>query len=407
MFLILFSALILLGDLKLLSFFLILFNVYVAYSFLKDIPYFLLSLFVGYCNYSIAMGEYIFGVSIAPDTGARTDHAEAIGLYGLVVFNFLFFWVLNKNKSYHSLTMTNLDYSIGKNHFLFFILLFSVIFFIYIGIDWRRTEVYQVRISPIFEYSILLILIASFYARKDRVLAMFFVVVVLLFILADAINGGRVSSTQVLILCALVFSDKLFFIRNTKFLIPLMFFGAFFMKLLGTLRNSPDFSGTSLQVLSDSFLRNFFVFDTATFSYYAGLTMIEATNFIEWPYRIFNFVSWIFYVFFGSLLHEHEHTSAYVSLNYFVNFGGGGISSYFYFWGGWFGVIIGSLTVAFFITYLRKRATSNKIFLGLFILSIATVPRWYLYAPNSLFRPMLFLLFIMAALNMLNYLSKR
>ena len=107
------------------------------------------------------------------------------------------------------------------------------------------------------------------------------------------------------------------------------------------------------------------------------------------------------FTFLPNIFHFFKYTflggiSEYEILNsltgkYQVNYGGGLLTCYFYFWFGWLGVIFISIYIAFLYSTIKNNCENKyseyKEVLSIFIIS--TIPRWYLYMPNLLFRGIL------------------
>ena len=198
-------------------------------------------------------------------------------------------------------------------------------------------------------------------------------------------QGARVISLQPMIAYFFVFYDDLINYKKLiiSFIIVILIFT--FFGLYGDMLDS----GISLKQLTfsyliDNLLARKFTLDTSIAAYWSGLTFIECTNFIPLHDRITNFLQFLTsYLLFGA---KSGYKDVYnISREYYLHYNGGFISSYFYYWLSWPGVILVSIYVGKILKlFLYKDDNEFKKIFKIYV--VATIPRWYLYYPTALFR---------------------
>jgi hypothetical protein len=252
---------------------------------------------------------------------------------------------------------------------------------------------YEVKISPLYEYSYIIFLFAVKYANT-KLKEIFITTLAVLFIFQDTILGGRVTSLQIM----LVFAITLFYKYITiKRILLFAFVGVLFLSVIGSYRANYSYNEN---IVANTFLylkKNMFVLDTVTYAYGAGITQLYAADFISVEDRVISFYNYCINVILGSsynfseILNKETITNIPATAsNYHINYGGSVFPIYFYFWFGWLGVIISGILTSKYIAFFSKQKSElgSLIFLAI----IVTVPRWYLYSPLALFRGPLVLL---------------
>jgi hypothetical protein len=168
-------------------------------------------------------------------------------------------------------------------------------------------------------------------------------------------------------------------------------------------RSAHTLEGINLALTIENLREELFVFDTPVFAYYASATHIAAIERVPWSYRIQSFFSFIGSLFVGDT--ELSNITYFVRNNLFFNYGGGLLFTHFYFWLGMAGtIVIAAITVYLFNNLGSENSDYWKV---LSITFLYTVPRWYLYNPISLLRPIILVSVGYFLAKMINQVTRR
>ncbi len=358
----------------------ILLSLILVFKSRNSIPLMVAMLFLSYCIYSIGVGEYLVGGPLGiPLTEVKNFHIYDLTLRIVLLFMTTLAAFFPK--------VTEINPPKPKDNVVIFYILIIILVYIGIyGIDRTFSNQYTVNISPMYEYSILLFLFGYFSSGDKFFRKMILVLIMAIYIFQDYYYGGRITSLQIIILAiSTIFYEAL----NKKTALLLTIGGVFVNSLIGAYRTSFSLYGFSIWHVLLSLKDRLLVFDTPVYAYYASATHVASTELINIPFReriisFFNFVVSIF----GGGNNNSGNVTKYVSENYFINVGGGLFPTHFYFWFGWFGVIMAALVVCFIF---RKICTKNSDLYSLTaVIVISTIPRWFLYNPLTLFRMIFF-----------------
>jgi hypothetical protein len=340
--------------------------------------YFLLFLFIFYINYSISIGEFIFSHLTVPMTQVKTDAIYGQALRQLLIFNLVFLFFL-KSDDFFVLIQ---PYSKHKSSLISLIFLFFLIGIFFFGFNRAQPEsfFYTVRISPIYEYARILFLVLFVFSPKSKIFKFIVTLTLFIFSLNEIYYGGRITSIQLIFLFILISKDIQFLIKPSR-LFFVFIGGIIFAELIGSFRDLEFYDLDTIVFILSNFYKNLFVFDTATFSFYASATHIAATNSFNIFERLSFFVSFLLdtFFFFESV---YSDLTTFIGNNIYVNFGGGLIFSHFYFWFDFLGPII--LPAILVIVFNKLQPSKYNLDFYLYLSVIISSPRWYLYSPNSL-----------------------
>lgn len=331
--------------------------------------------FIAYFNYSVLVAEYLLpdlrlGASIR---GAVTLETLSIALRCMAIFLGMllplrvgvFTWRAPRIRGDFFAWVTGCAY-------LGFALLF--------GVDRSGSSIYAVRISPLYEYSFIVVAIALVASGKSRGKKSCVVSLSALLVLQDAFLGGRVTSLQILTVLGI-----LLFTRWIK--IHWMAIAATAGVILGTavgIARSTGDRGFSVAAAIDGLQHGLFVSSTATHSFYTSLTHVAAADMLSTDERASLLAAMFRQVVVGG---EGEMlVTRYISDNYFANVGGGLFYSHFYAIGGYAGVAIASGLLCLLLAWLVQGGGTRPIRPFLLVIVVASCARWYAYTPTALFR---------------------
>jgi hypothetical protein len=362
----------------------LLLSILILFKSKENLPLFLMFFFIFYCNYSITIGEYIISGSLSvPMTQVKNPEIYGITIRVVLVFMAIITLFFNSRK--FDIKKDRLE---PEEHVVAFYLTISAIIFVLLtGVNRGGSFTsYSVRITVFYEYGKLLFLFAYYFLGKSKIRKLIFVLLILIYVLQDFYYGGRVTSLQILTLFLVTLWCHKLTIKN---IISYGFLGILLSSLVSAYRSSYSIEGIRIIGTLQSLISKVFVFDTATFAYYASATHIAAAQTINYSTRLSSLWSFLTSIFIGSRTSAvTADVTAYARELGFKNYGGGLIPTHFYFWMGWIGVVLIGIIVVYLLNTLKfEENTFHKIIL---ISIIMNVPRWYLYSPNQLFRGALF-----------------
>lgn len=359
---------------------LILVSLYLIKKSIQNLPLLVMFLFIFYVNYSIAVGEYLAGGKL----GAILTGSKTVEIYGLSLrITLLFLVILALFVDFTKFTR-KFQLKIRENKPIFLIFLIGIVIIFFIGVERGARATYSVRITPLYEYSKVLTLVAFYFSGNLNKYRKILLVVTICFIFQDFYYGGRVTSLQLMIFMALTVYEKRLTHRSL-FIVSAT--GVFLMNTVSSFRANFLLSLKGLFLAVTNTFRDLFVFDTSVYAYYATATHVDAAKNTISAIRYKSFLDFGAYIFTGNS-RTGEVTSFVKQLGYF-NQGGGLFPSHFYFWLGWTGVFLAGFLVVFVINSINlSKRLHQVLFLGIVI----SVPRWYLYSPSAFFRNTLFIL---------------
>lgn len=358
----------------------LLFSILFFYKSRKNLPVSLVAFFILYCNYSIVIAEYLVGGDLSiPIYEVKTLENYGISIRSLLLFISVIAVFYNGKKV--DLSKFKL---IPKDNIIIFYSLFLILIYILLFAIGRGDLVsYSVRVSPLYEYSSLLFLFAYYFSGKSKMRVFLITCLITLFILQDFYYGGRVTSVQLIFLFLVtIFIQKLSF----KFILIGGFVGMLLQSLVSAYRASYSLDSINLINIFTDLKKGYFVFSTPIAAYYASATHVAAFQIAPLNIRLSSLFAFIISIFVGSK-NELGNVTEYVTNHYFGSIGGGIIPTHFYFWLGWAGVILISIVLVLLMNKLGGLKNDFQKLCAITV--ILTVPRWYLYSPLSLFRPLI------------------
>lgn len=337
----------------------------------------ILSVFIFYCVYSIVMGEYYFSDTLGvPMSEVSTPFIYGTTIRVLLLFLSILYFFMPK------IPESNISIKYRDNSFIYYVLCFVLVMIGYFGIDRNLSSSYTVSVSSFYEYSTILFVFAYYTSGNKRFKKFFLSVLLLVFVLQDFYYGGRVTSLQLLIILVYFMTKEWL---KPKHIYIGAGFGVVLNTFVGIYRTNFNLDHLSLTSVFESLKNNLFVFDTATYSYYASATHVASVYYglADVRTRLNSFANFLKMTITGSddLI---GNVTRFVNENYFGNVGGGVIATHFYFWLGWVGVIIAGIIIVIYLNKITK-LDSNYAQLS-FLLFVSSSPRWFLYNPLLLIR---------------------
>lgn len=303
---------------------------------------------------------------------------NSIGMKGILITSCIFYIVmlrssLNNNYQLHKPNIRNQNYIIS-----IICLIISVLSCLFGFNGSAEDGEYQSNNSPIFEYAVLFYVLAWAYGNQNKILVRYWYVCSILYIFIALLAGDRSSSFMLLFVIALNNINKL----SLKRIFLFGFLGIMLANFIGQYRIG-GIGGSIILDLASRGLKTLFM-DTAAQSYYTSLTIYEYNETISNQLQLFG--GWVISLFSGGLFIDRESINlAYLASMYDHNGGGGLFQPYFYLFGRFVGIIIGSLLVAYIIKNVYWKWNNDYSNLLKVIIPAMSL-RWYLYSPTTFFR---------------------
>lgn len=357
------------------------FSLLLCYKARKSIPIFIASLFILYCNYSVVVGEYFTGGEL----GATFNQTKTTEIYGITIKILLLF--ISILSVFYNAKKTELEAFVinHKNNALIYYSLLAVLLYIFLfGVKRGNYSSYEVSVTPLYEYSTLLFLICYYTSGGIKLRKYIIVVFCLLFIIQDFYYGGRITSMQLIILLLMTI-----FLKRLKLKLVIMgaIVGIVLNSFVDVYRQNYSLKSTYLLDIIASLFNNYFVFNTPVFAFYSSSTHVATSQIIGFHDKAISLLQFIISIFIGSSKNMGNVT--YYSKQHFFNIGGGFLPSHFYFWLSWSGVIIAAIIMVLIFNAVGKG--KSDFWRLATVCLIYSLPRWYLYTPLSLIRPILLL----------------
>lgn len=250
-----------------------------------------------------------------------------------------------------------------------------------------HTEKFGVRgtITPLYEYALIVMILGLCFCRRDVKAIAPLLLASGWIILHGLMHGERILALQMVIVWGLYL---LLHMLSVKLIIPACVAGVLFFTIFGIFRGAEALDGNFLEITLQRLLNGGMANDTSYYAYWAGMSINRFAGITPFYERIFLFIKYIGYVFLGSVIPDVNLSWLASSANYHL--GGGWLPFYVYCWLGPIGVLLSGIGLAVLINKVTVLQRKRKFCNYLSIYLVATAPRWYLYAPATITRGVLF-----------------
>ncbi len=310
---------------------------------------------------------------------------DTIGMKSILITSVIFYLVFNahKKKIQRSINDDRIKLTIKQNSLISIVCLIGVLLICtYSFTGAVEAGEYVSNQSALYEYVILIMVIAWYYGGKKPYLAMLWVLCAAYYVLLGIMAGDRSSAFMLLTLIILY---KMHDVSVSK-IVLFCLVGIFAANTVAMFRTG-DLAGASGIGLVTQGLKSFFS-DTAAQSYYSGLTIYYYLDKIGNGVTLF--FNWILTLFTGSLFVDRSSVElSSLAFDYNPNGGGGLFQPQFFAFYGYVGVALGALLVSYIISKIYF-TWNNAYCLMLRYLIPVMCFRWYLYTPTTFFRACLF-----------------
>lgn len=363
---------------NILGFFLLVFSAGWIYKCWNNNIALLVSIFVGYCNYSIVVGVYWYPT--IRDNEYLYNQISNIRTYGigvsLLMLTMIWLWI-GTTKYKKTNTISNLIKE--ENYSSVFFLGSLVCLFVCIAEGYSVTVGSRGGSSPLYEYGVIFMLLMFYYSGKRKWTLSICFVMMLFYSLNSVMNGTRVEAlTCIFIFLFCFFKSKL----KPSAILAGMLVGILLFSIVGAIRgNWKLLEQYGFRALIDTVFKDKLVFATCTHAYFPMLCMIEEFTSFSLSNASYYLSRFLFTIFLGQSRVIDGDLISVVRKTYYHNFGGVTVGFYYV----WFSYI-GAAFYAAFINKLLSWATDKmdndnnfRCFVATYV--IASVPRWYLYGP--------------------------
>lgn len=349
----------------------------------KNIYTRVLFFFILYLNYSIIYPNFLNHIDNFFTTEIN-QYITAKSLQILCLFNCFTFVFAPLKVPKSKLTINYFESKYELNNIVVFIIIFLLIIIFFTGINRPLAKGERSDPSALYEYS-LCVFILLFYFVKNRKIIKYIEIIAILFAAQNFLYGGRISGIQFLV-CIYICR------YSYKFSLKKVFFIAFplfsIMYVIGALRANFLTGQFDLTTILHYILEGGFALDTAYAAYYTSTIFVFMSDKV--PDHIIYFIVMIAACFIG-----YQRFPQYLLQNvadkFLINYKGGVLPFYFWFYFGNLGIILISFVISRFIKAVDGICYSKSgLTKCIGVYTICHVFRWYLYTPYSLFRGSLF-----------------
>lgn len=346
----------------------------------KNWMLFIIAGVIFYSNYSIVFANYLGEIESYFTTFSH-EQVAVEGIAILLLFSMGLYLVLPKvpKKYVHCSLIKNNRYNL-----LFVIALCAVLVLIFIY-GFGRPDMTGERgtPSPIYEYSIILFIIAIYYSGKNRLLHVLLTGIMALFALQNFIFGGRITGLQLIICWFLCFYINRLTVKKA---VPIAIIGLLFLSIIGDMRASFVISLDTIKEVISRLMTKGGSLDTAYSSYFTSLTFILTKDTLSIWWRLNMFGRFLLSMVLGGSAISNSNLPAYTRA-YYLHYFGGILPYYAYFYLGIFGIVLLFLYMKIlFRLMVSTNETSSGLAKCLAIYLTTSTFRWYLYGPSQLIR---------------------
>lgn len=350
----------------------------------KNKNLFFLMTLIAFINISIAIYDMILNNLHAPlwqINNLRFTSYNFNFALSLLVSNTIFGFFIYDNNKIKTNTEIKMQNFRKNNKIICNCGCLSLLYILMLGFKFymSKNDSYVSVSNPIFEYSIMIVLLVWYYSKDYRIVNLFIKIYMIVFFCLFTILGDRSSTFMMAIMYyQLYLSTK---ISNKKLIIYVLFF-LLIGKTIGIIRTS----NTSIDLLIYNLVNKGFYVDTFSYSYYAGISFVALYSMASNKSIIG--ISYFLYQFgikFGNYWNISVVAKELSPLLY--NQGGGMLPGYIYSFSGFFGVILFSILIGIILRKFYVNAKNKDYIYQMLITSM--VFRWYLYSPTTLTKSIL------------------
>lgn len=368
-------------------------NIYQLLCSRKNFMMMLITLVIGYCNYSIIYVNYINILHGTLYTIHLSDDAFMTNFNVLTLFNCALFYTFPFRKI-PPMEMKNIfiDPKL-KDYRVIFVLSILLIIVFFIGFKTPEIQGHRGKPRPMYEYAVSLFIVYFYYSGKHRPYVITGLIFVTFYALQNFIFGGRIYGLQfILVAYVMLFMDKI----PMRWVITGII-GAFVLfSIIGAVRGAIMSGNFSVAGILENLSNKGFALDTAYSAYYTAQCDIYIVD--SWRITDQERTSYFFDFLNSIIFGESANKGAVIqniSRRYVHHNGGGVLPQHFYFYFGPLGSFVPAFILPVYFKFIVKlKQSTNGWFKCVSVFVVCHAFRWYLYSPLGLFRGVLFLTMI-------------
>lgn len=366
-------------------------NMYMAIRNRNNVMLYFAHIVILYFNYSFIYDIYItrwISLKVFYDKAGCGNLIFGKGIYMMLLFTTIIFsFDLLYDKKQKNVNKNIFFYNESKNLFLSYTLLIVA----------ALTRISSS--ASLFEYSGVFVIIALLYCGGDKIFKNICLVYIVCLFIDLNLHGMRVPGLCFPIIAIfMILGDKVNYKHITVGLvlaIILMTYSGLYTDSNGNVTLSQAIH--KLKIYGGAL-------DTCMFSYLESEGAIRvADDFLSFSDRIDYFARFIKSQIVLSSSSIKFSKMCTITIQYFTHYNGQLFPHTFYFYLGWFGVVLSGLIVGGYLQIVKfVNEKSNKYVKIIAIWVVSMISKWYLYEPNALLKGALFLIIIYAIVNLLN-----
>lgn len=346
----------------------------------------IVSTFIAYSNYSIAVGIYL-DESLRPKylyPQIQNVDIYSVGIF-LMFLTMLSLAILSPKCKKNTVNIAKEFVKLkNKNDVVFFALMILFIGIVVLG--YSRASNSRGSSTAIYEYASILIILMFYFSGGKKIQKNICAVCCLVYALTSLLNGTRIEALICVIIFVLCYFENEI---NPVVLLMAMLLGLIAFSIVGTLRGNWALLKGNVGELAGILAKNKFVFDTCTHAYFPMLCMIDIYRKYSFLEAMHYLITFVLTIFLGQSRVNDGNLIQVVS-NYFYHNFGGVSQGFFFVWFSYVGALIYAVVILAYTRFISDRkVTLTLVKCSAIIYIVASVPRWYLYGPWSLFRGVL------------------
>ncbi len=358
-------------------------SIYWVYKCWNNTYLLIISVFIAYSNYSIAMGIY-FDEALRPRY--LYPQIQDVDIYSVGIF-MLFLTMLSLatlmpkcKKNGVKITQMFIRKE-NKNEVMFFAL--TLLFCIIIVFGYSRASNSRGSSTAIYEYASIILILLFYFSGKNKMMKKICVILCSIYALTSLFNGTRIEALICIIIVLLCYFENGI---NPALLLTAMIIGLIVFSIVGTIRGNWILLKGNISVFITLLIKNKFVFDTCTHAYFPMLCMIDVFRKFSFSNAIYYFTRFVLTVFLGQSRVNDGNLIQVVGKYFYHNYGCV-TPGFFFVWFSYIGSLIYSLIILAYTKLINyKKIVITPVKCSVLIYVVASVPRWYLYGPWSLLR---------------------
>lgn len=365
-------------------------NIYMLLCSRKNFMMLMITLVIGYCNYSIIYVNYIHILNGTLYTIHLTEDAfcknfNVLALCNCALFYTFPFWKIPP------MNMKNIfiDPELKDGRVLFVLTILLVIVF-FVGFKTPELSGNRGKPRPVYEYAVSMFIIYFYYSGKLRSYMILGMIMVAFYALQNFIFGGRIYGLQFLLAAyIMLFMDKI----PMKWVITGMLGFFVLFSIIGAVRGAIMSGNFSVAGILENLSNKGFALDTAYSAYYTAQCDIYVVD--SWRVsddeRFSYFIDFVKSIFLGESANRSSVIQN-ISRRYVHHNGGGVLPQHFYFFFGPLGSFIPAFILPVYFRFIQNlKESTNGWVKCVSVFVVCHAFRWYLYSPLGLFRGVLFL----------------